>query len=165
MAFRPRLRGAPDRHPRPPFPGDGRARCGTALRKALRTILWSRSGALAGASPALCAPGSAPLRSGPRPGQAIIWLLVILCMLPSAAGAVPAGTVITNTAIADFTVNGSPQTAYSNSVSVTTVLLGSPSALDLFRYAPSSPARYSTRPWARASRCHGHGKALGRPSS
>ncbi|UCG37701.1 MAG: OmpA family protein, partial [bacterium] len=48
--------------------------------------------------------------------------------------------MITNTAIADFTVNGSPQTAYSNSVSVTTVLLGSPSALDLFRYAPSSPA-------------------------
>jgi hypothetical protein len=48
--------------------------------------------------------------------------------------------LITNAARADFILNGSPQTAISNPVNITTVLLGNPSNLELYRYAPSSPS-------------------------
>ncbi|MDF1535458.1 MAG: OmpA family protein [bacterium] len=64
--------------------------------------------------------------------------------MPAVATAVPAGTVITNTAGADYTITGTPQSAVSNSVSLTTVVLGTPSTLELYRYAPSAPALFLT---------------------
>ncbi len=77
---------------------------------------------------------------GTRPMQVLCLLLLVSCLVPSLAQAVPAGTVITNTAGATFEMDGYPQSAYSNSVSITTVVFGTPSALEVLRYAPSSPS-------------------------
>jgi uncharacterized repeat protein (TIGR01451 family) len=89
---------------------------------------------------ALHVPGSRLLRPGSRPVQ-IVLLLAALLLIPSGSVlAVPPGTVITNTAQADFIISGSPQTAFSNSVSTITVLPGTTSTLELYRYALSSPS-------------------------
>jgi uncharacterized repeat protein (TIGR01451 family) len=66
-------------------------------------------------------------------------LLITFAFTPS-AGAVPAGTVITNTASAAYDINGNPQSAYSNAVNITTVVFGTPSVIELYRYSPSSPS-------------------------
>jgi uncharacterized repeat protein (TIGR01451 family) len=120
-----------------------------------------RSRVYMNAGSALCAPGSFLYKAGSRLTQKFIFgnvlrlsglLLPSLLMLgllvstliPSVALAVPAGTLITNTAQADYILNGNPQTAYSNSVNISTVLIGSPSVLELFRYSPSSPSMFLT---------------------
>ncbi|UCF88966.1 MAG: OmpA family protein [bacterium] len=85
-------------------------------------------------------PGSRPVWQGPRPVQALL-LAAALQLLPSGAAlAVPPGTVITNTAQADFVLGGAARTAFSNTVSTVTVLPETPSSMALFRYAPSAPA-------------------------
>jgi uncharacterized repeat protein (TIGR01451 family) len=91
-------------------------------------------------SPALRAPGVRLSMTGPRPTQVFACLLIVLALTASSALAVPAGTIITNTASADFTLSGTLQSATSNSVSITTVILGTPSTLELYRYSPSAPA-------------------------
>ena len=103
-----------------------------------------RSRVTMNAGPALCAPGPATIRAGSRPIQILCALLALSYIIPSPAAAVPAGTVITNTAQADFVLAGTPQTAFSNSVSTVTVLPGTSSSLELFRYAPSSPSIFLT---------------------
>jgi len=90
---------------------------------------------------ALRAPGVLFFGKGLRPPQVLgIWLLLLSLFLPAAAYAVPAGTVITNTAQADFLLEGNPVSAFSNSVAIVTTAIGTPSTLELFRYAPSSPS-------------------------
>lgn len=76
--------------------------------------------------------------------QVFCFLLLMVCLVPALAQAVPAGTVIINTAGAAFEMDGYPQSAYSNSVSITTVVFGTPSTLEVLRYAPSSPSFYLT---------------------
>ena len=122
---------------------------------------YRRAGDLIVPRPALCAPGSFLCRAGSRLTQNFtfgkvsllpgLWLfrlllpgLLLSTLIPSAALAVPAGTVISNTAQADYVLNGNPQTAYSNSVNISTVIIGSPSVLELFRYSPSSPSVFLT---------------------
>ena len=69
-------------------------------------------------------------------GQIGFWLLLIsLLMLPIIGHAVPAGTVIDNTATATF--NGG-NTNTSNTVSTTTVIVRTPSTLEFLQYAPTS---------------------------
>jgi len=73
--------------------------------------------------------------------QAGYWLLLIsLLMLPILGHAVPAGTVIDNTATATF--NGGT-TSPSNTVSTTTVVVRTPSTLEFLQYAPSSATAQS----------------------
>ncbi|MGD8547113.1 MAG: OmpA family protein, partial [Thiohalophilus sp.] len=68
--------------------------------------------------------------------QAGYWLLLfILLLLPVLGHAVPAGTVIDNTATATY--NGGT-TSPSNTVSTTTVIVRTPSTLEFLQYAPSS---------------------------
>ena len=88
-------------------------------------------------------PGSRLLRPGSKPGQILLLLTALLMPLGSALAA-PPGTVITNMAQADFIIGGNPQTTVSNSVSTVTVLPGTSSNLELFRYAPSSPSIFLT---------------------
>ena len=103
-----------------------------------------RWGGFITATPALRAPGFRPVRTGARPRQAIFLCLLALLVVPLPAGAVPAGTVITNTARASYDFDGSPQTVNSNEVNITTVIFGTPSVLELFRYSPSDPSVFLT---------------------
>ena len=107
-------------------------------------IIKRRAGGLKTSCPALCVPGPIPPWIGSRPIQVFSVLLMLFFLVPSPAVAVPAGTIITNTAQGDYILNGSPQTSYSNSVSITTAILGTPSVLELFRYSPSSPSVFLT---------------------
>lgn len=60
---------------------------------------------------------------------------------PSILCAVPAGTIITNTATAAYLDNGSAAAVVSSNIStITTVELRTPSTLEVFQYAPASPA-------------------------
>ncbi|MGB5472420.1 MAG: OmpA family protein [Gammaproteobacteria bacterium] len=69
-------------------------------------------------------------------GQAFFWLLLCsLLILPVLVHAVPAGTVINNTASASF--NGG-STVTSNTVTTITVVARTPSNIELLRYAPAS---------------------------
>ena len=69
-------------------------------------------------------------------GQAGFWLLLIsLLMLPMIVQAVPAGTVINNTATATY--NGA-NTNDSNTVTTTTVIVRTPSTIEFLQYAPAS---------------------------
>ncbi|MEJ2142226.1 MAG: OmpA family protein [Gammaproteobacteria bacterium] len=70
--------------------------------------------------------------------QAGFWLLLIsLLMLPIVVHAVPAGTVINNTATATY--NGAT-TSNSNTVTTTTVIVSTPSMIEFLQYAPASGA-------------------------
>ncbi|UCF29782.1 MAG: OmpA family protein [bacterium] len=69
---------------------------------------------------------------------------MLICLLPAAARAVPAGTVISNAARADFSINSTGVTSSSNTVSVITTVVRSPSALEFLRYAPLGPAYLET---------------------
>lgn len=112
-----------------------------SLRSGSITSERSRSRYHAGTGPALCVPGSRPVRTGFRPIQVIsVLTLAVMFLNPISASAVPAGTIITNTAQADFILNGNPQAALSNSVTTVTTLPGVPSTLELFLYSPSSPS-------------------------
>ena len=69
-------------------------------------------------------------------GQAGFWLLLFsLLLLPVISHAVPAGTVIDNTATATF--NGG-NTSTSNTVTTVTVIVRTPSSFELLQYAPAS---------------------------
>ena len=69
-------------------------------------------------------------------GQAGFWLLLFsLLMLPMIVQAVPAGTVINNTATATY--NGGV-TDTSNTVTTTTVIVRTPSTIEFLQYAPAS---------------------------
>jgi len=114
-----------------------------AAIKAIAKSVKSRMGGREALCPALCVPGVPESFAGNRRRQAIA-ILIMLVLLPSGAMAVPPGTIITNTASVDYTIGGSPQTANSNSVNITTVILGIPSTLELFRYSPSSPSVFLT---------------------
>ena len=96
--------------------------------------------------PALCAPGPCRSRAGSRLTQVLVLgtALMASAVSPSTVRAVPAGTLITNTARADYSLGGSAQTSFSNTVNITTVMIGSPSVLELFRYSPSSPSVFLT---------------------
>jgi uncharacterized repeat protein (TIGR01451 family) len=73
--------------------------------------------------------------------QTGFWLLLIsLLMLPILGHAVPAGTVIDNTATATF--NGGT-TNTSNTVSTTTILVRTPSTLEFLQYAPGAATAQS----------------------
>ena len=63
-------------------------------------------------------------------------LVLLLFVLPVNLPAVPAGTVIDNTAVASYS-NGT--ISNSNTVSVTTVALRTPSTIEFLKYAPGSP--------------------------
>ncbi len=83
---------------------------------------------LAGLPMAVCNPRSY--------GQAGFWLLLFsLFLLPVTGHAVPAGTVIDNTATATF--NGG-NTSTSNTVTTVTVIVRTPSTLEFLQYAPAS---------------------------
>ena len=116
--------------------------CAQKMGRFINSIIGpSRGDRTAGGT--LHVPGSRLLRPGSRPGQ--ILLLLTALMIPSgSANAAPPGTIITNTAQADFVIGGTPRTAFSNSVSTVTVLPGTSSSLELFRYAPSSPSIFLT---------------------
>ena len=79
---------------------------------------------------------------GPCKGfPAVILMLAILLTLPVSALAVPPGTIITNTAQADFGVGGSSTiTSFSNSVTTVTVVERTVSSIELLQYAPSHPS-------------------------
>ena len=98
-----------------------------------------RSGLIA-VLPALRAPAIPGGSRGARLMQ-VFWLLLLMtCLVPGMAQAVPAGTVIVNTAGAEFEMDGYPQSAFSNSVSITTMVFGTQSTLEVLRYAPTSPS-------------------------
>jgi uncharacterized repeat protein (TIGR01451 family) len=71
-----------------------------------------------------------------------VWLpafsivLLLLC-LTNQAQAVPPGTVISNTAQASFSAWGASSSAASNTVSLTTTWLRTPSHIELLQYAPT----------------------------
>ncbi len=111
-----------------------------AHRKATGLTSLRRAGSFTVSRPALRVPGASLFTAGSRPLQVFGITLLFLAAAAPVVLAVPAGTIITNTATADYTVSGSPRAAVSNSVAVTTVELGSSSVLELFRYAPASPA-------------------------
>ena len=68
--------------------------------------------------------------------QGCFWLLFCsLLMFPVLVHAVPAGTVINNTASATF--NGG-NTVTSNTVTTITIVARTPSNIELLRYAPAS---------------------------
>jgi len=103
----------------------------------------SRSRGKLTAGPALCVP-AAPFRLRGIRGIQVLCAIAALVLLPAIAWAIPPGTVITNTAQADYTINSVNQTIFSNSVSVTTIAFGTPSTMEIFRYAPSSPTITAT---------------------
>ncbi|MGD8353780.1 MAG: hypothetical protein PVJ01_06400, partial [Pseudomonadota bacterium] len=96
--------------------------------------------------PALCAPGPSLSRAGSRLTQAVVFVLILAMsgLVTGSALAVPAGTVISNAARSDYTLGGNPQTAFSNSLDITTVIIGTQSVLETFRYSPSSPSLFLT---------------------
>jgi uncharacterized repeat protein (TIGR01451 family) len=106
--------------------------------KAAVSSVKSRSRGNIAAGSALYVPGATVRSGGPRPVQVIVLLLAL--MMPVSLLAVPAGTVITNIAQVDYTIGGTPTFAVSNTVSFTTTIIGTTSTLELYRYAPSSPA-------------------------
>ena len=70
--------------------------------------------------------------------KAGFWLLLInLLMLPTISQAVPAGTVINNTATATYSGG---ITNDSNTVTTTTVIVRTPSTIEFLQYAPASGA-------------------------
>ena len=74
-------------------------------------------------------------------GQTGFWLLLInLLLLPMIVHAVPAGTVINNTATATY--NGATSIS-SNTVTTTTVIVSTPSTIEFLQYAPASGAAQS----------------------
>lgn len=68
---------------------------------------------------------------------ACILLSVVLFGIPISAQAVPPGTVISNTARASFQIQGTPITAASNTVALTTTWKRTPSHIELLQYAPA----------------------------
>ncbi|MFV2081332.1 MAG: hypothetical protein ACC669_05655, partial [bacterium] len=88
--------------------------------------------------PALCVSGFLSRMRGVRRIQAVIVILALI-VLPISAQAVPAGTPITNSARADFSLNSTSISSLSNTVTVVTVSNDTPSAVEFARYAPSSP--------------------------
>ncbi|MDX1697002.1 MAG: OmpA family protein, partial [Thiohalobacterales bacterium] len=72
-----------------------------------------------------------------RQGQAGFRLLLpVLLLLPGVAMAVPAGTIIDNTAMATF---GGGITTRSNTVTTVTVIARTPATIEFLRHAPLSP--------------------------
>jgi len=72
-----------------------------------RNISADRTHRISGAGPVLCAPGPSPQRAGSRLIQVFALLSALLIgFLPGTAAAVPGGTVISNTAQADYTLDG-----------------------------------------------------------
>tara|TARA_R110002049_G_scaffold252264_2_gene427299 strand:+ start:32389 stop:38655 length:6267 start_codon:yes stop_codon:yes gene_type:complete len=64
-------------------------------------------------------------------------ILIILNTVFSVAYAVPPGTVITNTAVANFEIASVPQSRFSNSVDVTTTVNLSPATISFLQYSPT----------------------------
>jgi hypothetical protein len=64
--------------------------------------------------------------------------LLSLLLMPALVHAVPAGTVINNTAQANYSLGATPQIAISNVVSTTTVVLRSNAVVELLQYAPGA---------------------------
>ena len=76
-------------------------------------------------------------RAGRAWGSVCTLLLLLLLIFTATAHAVPPGTVIDNTAQALFRANGIDTTISSNSVSITTTWMRTPSQIELLQYAPS----------------------------
>ncbi|MDF1524726.1 MAG: OmpA family protein [bacterium] len=125
------------------FNSGKRGWCALRAGRSIRSITGP-SGGDRTAGRALHAPGSRLFQSGPRPMQVSLLLVFLLLVSCGTVFAAPPGTIITNTAQADFLISGVPQTVFSNSVSTVTVLPGTSSTLELFRYAPSSPSIFLT---------------------
>jgi len=88
--------------------------------------------------PALCVSGFMSYMKGIRHIQAVL-ITLVLVLLPVSAKAVPAGTPITNSARADFNLNSTSISSFSNTVTILTVSTDTPSTVEFARYAPSSP--------------------------
>lgn len=73
-----------------------------------------------------------------------MWSLFLLCCCTTTAAALPAGTIIDNTARIDYEVSGIPLSRLSNLVRITTVVNRTPSTLDFLRYAPTDPVAIPT---------------------
>ncbi len=67
----------------------------------------------------------------------LTFILVFIGLLSQQVYAVPPGTVITNTAAANFEIATIPQTRPSNSVDITTTVNFSPATISFLQYSPS----------------------------
>ena len=70
--------------------------------------------------------------------QAFLLLLysaILFVLFPSLVQAVPPGTVISNTATANFDVSGSAQNTNSNLVDITTTVIFTDATLEIFQFS------------------------------
>lgn len=81
-----------------------------------------------------------------RTQQWLLWLGIFLILLNGVnnAYAVPPGTVISNTAAANFSVSGNPQNRTSNVVDITTTVNLTPAQISFLQYSPTGVGATAT---------------------